>query len=174
MSAKDEAWEYVTGVARQDCVGCQMVAGGEIRRVKHTHDEHEDAAKDFAAAAVAEAKAQEWAALNGPEFDYAKLTPEQENLYCYAFNTGSKAAGDQMKAEAREPLVEALEGLQGVEWVSQSWRGNSMRGARQCPICHRWQVKPCKLYPKGISEKHMPSCPLGKALAAALAAKETP
>jgi len=66
------------------------------------------AGKLYAAAAVAEALAQEWAVLDGPEIDYTKLSAEQENLYCYAFNTGSKAAGEQMVAEARAPLVEAL------------------------------------------------------------------
>jgi len=72
------------------------------------------AGKLYAAAAVAEALAQEWAVLDGPEIDYTKLSAEQENLYCYAFNTGSKAAGEQMVAEARAPLVEALEAVCAV------------------------------------------------------------
>ena len=51
------------------------------------------------------------------EFDYDNLTPEQQDLYCFGFNRGSQAAWEQARAEAaaavaeaRAPLVEALEG----------------------------------------------------------------
>jgi len=51
-------------------------------------------------AAVEEFKAAEWKALDGPDFDYSKLSAEQESLYCYAFNVGSKAAWDKKLEEA--------------------------------------------------------------------------
>jgi len=86
MSAKDEAWAYVTGVARQDCVGCQMVANGETRRVKHTHDEHEDAAKDYAAECVAEARAPLVRALRAVEWVRHGCEYEK-NSWCPACDT---------------------------------------------------------------------------------------
>ena len=53
------------------------------------------AANDLARACVAEALAQEWAVLDGPEFGYGKLTPVQQDLYTVGFNNGSKAAWEE-------------------------------------------------------------------------------
>ena len=67
-----------------------------------------------AQAAVDAFKADEWKFLDGPEFDYKKLTAEQEDLYAYAFNAGSKQAWEQAKAEHKSALADTLGMLEAL------------------------------------------------------------
>ena len=92
--------------------------------------EEVDTARDaYAQAAVDEFKADEWKLLDGPEFDYEKLTAEQENLYAYAFNTGSKQAWEQAKAEHKSALSDTLGMLETLAKTGDDiiWRGLEVR-----------------------------------------------
>ena len=85
----------------------RLIDEGLIKTIGHAQ-RREKALDAYAQARVEAALADEWKLLDGPEFDYKKLTAEQENLYAYAFNTGSKQAWEQAKAEHKAARADTL------------------------------------------------------------------
>jgi hypothetical protein len=92
MMTKDEARQQFLEALRHDSSMGNIIAFADAYAQAHTAAAHAD----------------EWKLLDGPEFDYKKLTAEQENLYVYAFNTGSKQAWEQAKAEHKDALANTL------------------------------------------------------------------
>ena len=106
---KDEAWpRKVT-----ECIGLARKAKS-VAEIADVVQRLVTAGDAYAQAAVDAFKADEWKFLDGPEFDYKKLTAEQEDLYAYAFNAGSKQAWEQAKAEHKSALADTLGMLEAL------------------------------------------------------------
>ena len=118
----------MTGLGKLGQEHRRLVDEGLIKTIGHAQ-RREKALDAYALACVDAALADEWKLLDGPEFDYKKLTAEQENLYAYAFNTGSKQAWEQAKVEHKAALSDTLGMLEEIAKKGDDvvWRGLQVR-----------------------------------------------
>ena len=110
----------MTGLGKLGQEQRRLVDEGLIKTIGHAQ-RREKALDAYALACVDAALADEWKLLDGPEFDYKKLTAEQEDLYAYAFNAGSKQAWEQAKAEHKSALADTLGMLEALANCDDGW-----------------------------------------------------